>query len=1153
MRNFDYLKQIEVLRDLYQFCSAAEEVQQTDYDSCGWNCRKALEWLVRAIYKLKHEPIGERDNLYTLSTGKPFTELIQDDDKLMMACHYIRKVGNVAVHTGGIKEREAYYTLLNTYNLTGAILLRLGVLATLAPFNKDLIPKKPSPFIAPSTNVPEASKAFVESVPEENIKTPVKAAMPKDYSEAETRRMFIDLLLSEAGWEVLNIENAPMACKAGIEIYVEGMPNTKEEGYCDYVLYGKDCKPLAVVEAKRTSVEPEKGKHQAELYADCLEKKYGQRPVIYYTNGFRTMIIDGLGYPPRQVMGFHTLDDLELMISRRGRQKMTDLAIKDQITNRDYQKMAIRSVCDHLNKMHRHGLIVMATGTGKTRVAISLCEVLLRNKWVKNVLFLADRTALVRQACDSFTELLPDYTTCILTGASDEEKGARLMFSTYQTMINYIDAEDKEFSVGRFDLIILDEAHRSIFGKYIAIFDYFDSFLVGLTATPRDEVEKSTFELFHLDGEPNFEYSMAEAVKEGHLVDYQPLSRTTQRLREGIKYNSLTEEEKENLDKVWEYEQMKRLMEKGEVTPKTPRDIERGELFKFIYNIRTVDVVLQTLVNEGLKIQSGNKIGKTIIFAYDHDHAQMIVDRFYELYPQFDPDFCQLVDYSVNYAQDLILKFKKRDKLPQIAVSVDMLDTGIDVPDILNLVFFKPVYSSIKYIQMIGRGTRLCPGIFDDGSDKKEFYIFDWCENFEYFKENKKGKVAAQGVTLAQRLFELKTDIAVILQHQKYQQEDFTKNLCQQLKDQLYEEVSMLNEKQINVRKVWAVVDKWKKKDRWIYISELDALEIKQKLAPLMMVEDDNGGKLRFDALMLNIELSAIDTDVRATKSKNKVTMIAKLLQGKATIPAVKEQMPLLEAVGNPKFWDSATLDRLEIVREALRELVYILLQDHGPDPRIHVDVSDTYEEKGDVEKPKLFTDYRTRILDYLNEHRDHAVIQKIFRLEQLTIDDIKQLEEICWKELGSKEEYEAFVSKGDMLCGDKVAVFIRSIIGVDRKIAKERFSKFLSDNVLNSLQEEYINQIIGYVCENGDITPMTIITNDSFEGIDKVFGVNMVSIKNYVEELHGVIVYKTGSGAPVFVNNMWVDDSTQIGRPHPNFDEEDHGLMAADERDPQA
>ena len=1102
MRNFDYLKQIPALSDLYNFCHAAEEMQLSDYDSCGWNCRKALEWTVRAVYKLKHQPVGERDNLYMLSTGKPFTELIADDDKLMMAVHYIRKVGNVAVHQGGITQREAYFCLLNTYNVVGGVLLSLGVLETLAPFSKDLIPAKPQPHVATSDTVPEAPKTFVDAVPEENVKKPVKAEMPEDISEAETRKEFIDLMLREAGWNVVEVENSPMACMAGIEIYVEGMPNNKQEGYCDYVLYGKDCKPLAVVEAKRASVEPEKGKHQAELYADCLEKKYGQRPVIYYTNGFRTMIIDGLGYPPRQVMGFHTLDDLELMISRRGRGKMTDLAIRDEITNRNYQKMAIRSICDHLNLMHRHGLIVMATGTGKTRVAISLCEVLLRNKWVKNILFLADRTALVHQACENFTELLPDYTTCILTGARNEEKGARLMFSTYQTMINYIDAEDKEFSVGRFDLIILDEAHRSIFGKYTAIFDYFDSFLVGLTATPRDEVERSTFELFHLDGEPNFEYSMAEAVKDGYLVDYNPISRTTKRLRNGIEYDSLTEEEKAQLDAAWAYEQAKAL-ERGEVKPLTPRDIEKKELFDYIYNKGTVDIVLQDLMKSGLKVENGEKLGKTIIFAYNHDHAQMIVDRFYELYPSFDAKFCQLVDYSVNYSQDIINNFKVRENMPQIAVSVDMLDTGVDVPDILNLVFFKPVYSSIKYIQMVGRGTRLSKEIFADGSDKQEFYIFDWCENFEFFKDNKQGRKPVESMSVTERIFGLEADIIVVLQHERYQH-GFTREYCEQLKDKLAAQVNELNELHASVRREWETVRKYKRPETWGYISAIDALELKKKIAPLIVSEkDDNGGKM-LDALMLNIELSKLVPDVVSTRSKNKVIRIAQLLKAKEGMPAVKERMDAIELAMNPNFWKGATIENLEYVRTALRNLIYIILG--SKHEKFFISISDTMEEK-ESEKPEMLTDYRTRIIDYLNEHRDSAVLQKIFRLEKLTVDDIKQLEDICWRELGSKEEYEEYVNKGDLLCGDKVAIFIRSIIGVDRKIAKERFSKFLSDNVLNSLQEEFINQIIGYVCENGDITPMTIITDDSFYGIGDAFGANMLSIKNYVEELHGLVV----------------------------------------------
>ena len=1104
MMNFDYLQKIPALSDLYRFCKIAEETQVTDHDACGWNCRKALEWLVRAIYKLKHVPVSERDNLYTLTTGSTFTELVSDE-RLIKAVHYIRKVGNVAVHDGNITQRESFFALLNLYNVVGSVLLRLGVLETLAPFSKELIPTKTIPHVAFSDVVPEATKDFVEAVSKQYIAKPVSAPVPIVYSELETRKRFIDLMLREAGWEVLSQENTPFACKAGIEIYVEGMPNKKEEGYCDYVLFGRDCKPLAVIEAKRTSVEPEKGKHQAELYADCLEKKYGQRPVIYYSNGFRTMIIDGLGYPPRQVMGFHTLEDLELMMSRRGRNKMTDLAIKEHITNRGYQKMAIRSVCDHLNNMHRRALLVMATGTGKTRVAVSLCEVLLRNRWVKNVLFLADRTALVKQANESFTEFLPDYTTCILTGAKEEEKKARLMFSTYNTMMNYIDSEEKEFSIGRFDMIILDEAHRSVYGKYTAIFDYFDSFLVGLTATPREEVEKSTFSLFHLGDEPNFEYSMKEAVEiDKTLVGFVPISKTTTRMREGIKYDSLTDEEKEQLDKAWEYEQMKALMDEGVVMPKTPRDIEKNEMFEYIYNKRTVDIVIQSLMNEGLKVQSGNKIGKSIIFAYDHPHAQMIVERFYELYPSFGSDFCQLVDYQVKYPQDLIAKFKKRDMLPQIAVSVDMLDTGIDVPDILNLVFFKPVYSKIKYIQMIGRGTRPCQGIFDDGSDKQCFYIFDWCENFEYFGDNTKGKVSKQGISLAERLFGLKTDIAVVLQHQHYQQEEYTRNLCQQLKDSLYEQVCQLNEQRIDIRREWEAVDKWKKKDKWVYVSELDALELKDKIAPLIVIEDDNNGCLRFDAMMLNIELANLQSKTGASNSMKKVTKMAFKLQSKASIPAVQKHMDTIMMVSNPNFWKDATIDRLEMVREELRELVYILIGSKGE--RFFIDISDTMEDKGEVLIHDIFKDYKTKILDYLNEHRDHAVIQKIFKMEQLSVDDIKELERICWKELGTKEEYEDYVKKGDLLCGDRVAVFIRSVVGIDRKIAKERFSKFLSDNVLNTLQEEFINQIIGYVCENGDIEPMTIVTNENFEGIDRAFGMNMVFIRKYVEELHRVI-----------------------------------------------
>ena len=395
--------------------------------------------------------------------------------------------------------------------------------------------------------------------------------------------------------------------------------------------------------------------------------------------------------------------------------------------------MAIKAVCEHYNAMHRKGLLVMATGTGKTRVAISLVDVLKRNDWVKNVLFLADRTSLVSQVHRNFVKLLPNETTTVLNEDGDIDMNARIVFSTYQTMIGYVDTEKKPFSVGHFDLIIIDEAHRSIFGKFAAIFNYFDSMLIGLTATPRDEVDKSTYDIFEMEeGCPNYAYELEEAVADGYLVNYRGFKRGSMMLENGIKYNDLSDRDKEQLEQVWEYEDTLKELDPNADT--RGRDILSNEMFKYIYNGDTVDKVLQDLMENGLKVQSGERIGKTIIFAFNHKYAELILRRFYELYPEYGSDFCALIDNYVTYAHDLIEKFEIRNGNPQITVSVDMLDTGIDVPDVLNLVFFKPVKSKIKFMQMIGRGTRLSEDIFGAGQNKECFYIFDWCNNFEFFE-----------------------------------------------------------------------------------------------------------------------------------------------------------------------------------------------------------------------------------------------------------------------------------------------------------------------------------------------------------------------------------------------------------------------------------
>lgn len=1103
MSNFDYLKDIEALSDLYKFCKVAEDTQKTDFNNSAINCRRGLEWMVKAIYKLKGIELKKQDSLYELMTAEPFTDFI-GDDRIMKSAHYIRKIGNKSAHSGDVKGGESFFALLNLYDVIGFILLKLGVLAELPPFDRNLIPDKPGLYIATSSET-EVTDRIMENIKPEKALNPDTVSIESSLTEAETRKYFIDIMLEEAGWSVLGENGSLVPGKACIEVEVQGMPNAQNKGYADYVLFGTNGKPLAVIEAKRTSKDPKVGRQQAILYADCLEQQYGVRPVIYYSNGYRTYVIDGLGYPDRELLGFHTADELELLIQRRDRGPISDFSINDQITDREYQKRGIKAICEHFNTNHRRGLLVMATGTGKTRVAISLTDVLMRNAWVKNVLFLADRTALVNQAAKNFTKLLPAATVSVLSDNRTPDMNARIMFSTYQTMINYIDTESKLFSIGRFDLIIIDEAHRSIFGKYMATFDYFDALLVGLTATPRDQVDKSTYDVFELEtGEPNFSYEFSEAVKDGYLVDYTTISRTTQRLREGIKYNTLTEEEKEQLEQVWEYEKAKNALDPD---AEYHRDIESNEIFKYIFNLDTIDKVLQDLMTNGLKIQSGDLIGKTIIFAYNHKHAVKIVERFYALYPELGPDFCVLIDNTVNYAQTLINNFEERNKLPQIAVSVDMLDTGIDVPDILNLVFFKKVYSYIKFWQMIGRGTRLSENVFGAGEDKKTFYIFDWCGNFEFFDENPRGREALPQISLSEKIFGLRADVAFTLQHANYQADEKARKLHDEIKDLLMAQVNALNTKHISVRRNIEVVDKFKNKESWVALSATDVLDLKNKVARLILPEKDNEAAKKFDAIMLYIQLSVIDSSVNADRYKTKVEIIANKLQEKVTIPQVQAKLDLIKEISMPSFWENVSLDRLEYVRKEIRDLVQFIVGTGKQD--FVLDIKDIIEEKEPVDVKPLKVSYKQRVAEFLAQNADLPVFVKIKNIEQLNQEDIQELERILWTELGTEEEYMDYLQNSKMTFSKNVAAFIRSQIGIDRRVALEKLSQFFSDNNFTSLQEEYLKTIITYVSDHGDISPETLVNEspfDEFEWID-VFGTDFVKVRNYVQQLHNSIV----------------------------------------------
>ena len=1110
MRNFDYLQELG-LTDLHRFCSSAEELQVSNPEFSAISARKALEYIVRALYLMKNVEIPERASLFELVDGEVFREFI-GDERVMMSVHYVRKVGNNAAHNTPVTKRESFFSLLNIYNVVGAILLKLRVIKEIAPFDKTLIPNSPQAtqnivILPPPPSILEgelkqASKEAVED------NTPVQE-LPLDISEAETRRLYIDLMLKEAGWEVLDTEGAIQPSKACIEVEVEGMPNNEGVGYCDYVLFAANGLPLAVVEAKRTSVSPIKGKHQAELYAECLEKRYGIRPVIYYTNGFETYIIDGLGYPPRRLYAFHTESDLELLIQQRQRHDITDFSVKDNITDRHYQKMAIKSVCEHFNSKHRRGLLVMATGTGKTRVSISLVDVLARNGWVKNVLFLADRIPLVSQAHKNFVKLLPHMTTSVLSEDKDPDTTARITFSTYQTMINYIDRDEKQFSVGRFDLIIIDEAHRSIFGKYTAIINYFDALLVGLTATPRDEVDRSTYETFQMEqGVPNYAYELQDAVSEGYLVNYRGFKRGSLILKDGIKYKDLSPEEQEQLEKVWEYEQAKKAIDGGgEYSAK--RDIRSDEIFKYIFNLDTIDHVLQDLMENGLKVQSGERIGKTIIFAYNHRHAEMIVERFYALYPEYaseSSEFCALIDNYVTYSKDLIDKFEIRDGNPQIAVSVDMLDTGIDVPDVLNLVFFKIVKSKIKFMQMIGRGTRLSKDVFGPGHDKEFFYIFDWCRNFEYFDKNPDGNKAKTVQSLTEKIFSLRARIAFQLQHQKWQEDEFAKQLHDETKAVLKEQVATLSDSHISVRERWEQVSHFKNDDNWVYISEVDVNTLSTEIAPLLPKNTLDESAKKFDVLTMLIELSLLDGETNCVKAVQNVQTIAEKLQEKATLPQVQSKMATIKEVLSEVAWQNVSLNWLEKVRKDLRDLAKFLMG--GDNKWFSVDIEDTISDEGTIDGITPRVTYKQSVLDFLSQNRNLPVLQKIYDMEQLTVADVKELERILWQELGSKEDYNRF-TRG-MPCGSNVAIFIRSILGIDRKNAVRMFSEFISGNELNADQEDFLMTIISYVCENGDITKEIVVNEAPFDERLAVFTPYMLPLAKYIDTIHTVIIPQT-------------------------------------------
>lgn len=1092
MSNFAFLQ--SEWSSLFDASIKAEAMANTDARTSCFYARRTLELAVDWLYKHdKSLRLPYQDHLSALIHEPSFRAAA--GDAIFTKAKLIKDLGNLAVHsTRPILSKDAVaatrelfhicYWLGRTYGQRvrpdPALRFSSALIPTTAPTQQssvDQLQKLETQLRErdEKLSVLLSSKAVLDGELKklrEEVASAKKAntAQPDthDYSEAETRDYFIDLLLKEAGW-LLEQKN--------IEVEVSGMPNNQSKGFVDYVLWADDGKPLALIEAKRTRRDATVGQQQAKLYADCLETQFGQRPIIFYSNGYEHWIWDDASYAPRAVQGFFKKQELELLIQRRqSRKKLADAVINQDIIERYYQTRAVRRIGETFEvDRQRKALVVMATGAGKTRTVIALADLLMRCNWAKRILFLADRVALVNQATNAFKVHLADSSPVNLVTEKNTE--GRVFLSTYPTMMGLIDdAVDgqRRFGVGHFDIIIIDEAHRSVYQKYRAIFEYFDSLLVGLTATPKDEIDHNTYGLFDLEsGVPTDAYALNDAVSDGYLVPPKAVSVPLTFQREGIKYDDLTEEEKEEWDALeWN--------EDGT----TPDMVDAASLNQWLFNIDTVDKALAHLMTNGQKVAGGDRLGKTIVFAKNNAHADFIADRFNVNYPQYSGHFARVVTYKTEYAQSLIDDFSNKDKMPHIAISVDMLDTGIDVPEAVNLLFFKVVRSKTKFWQMVGRGTRLCPDLFGPGDDKKFFYIFDYCQNLEFFSQDIDGTSGSMTESLSTRLFkarlemigELDNKLASDGQHAAqpvaaYGEQLDEPKLRTELATFMCQTVAAMNVDNFVVRPQRKFVEKYGKADSWKKVATGDLNDLAQKLAglPTELQDDDEEAK-RFDLMILRTQLAILQAKPDFASMRERIQAIASALEGQEAIPAIKAQMVLIQAVAGDEWWEDVTVPMLEIVRKRLRALVKLI--EKTKRKVVYTNFEDELGAETLITLPEVgmsmdLAKFKDKARQFLKAHDSHVSLQRLRRNQPLTAIDLTELERMLVDAGGSHKLIEQAKEQSQGL-----GVFIRSLVGLDRAAASEALSEFIGGTSASANQIEFIDLVVQYLTENGVMEP---------------------------------------------------------------------------------
>lgn len=908
-------------------------------------------------------------------------------------------------------------------------------------------------------------------------------------NEKLTRKEIIDNRLKQAGWNVT--DRTQVIEEFDIHLTVVEEPTTPYAGhqYSDYVLLGKDGKPLAVVEAKKTSVDAELGREQAKQYCYNIKQTQGvDLPFCFYTNGHDIYFWDLDNYPPKKVYGFPTREDLErYAYIRKARRSLVGDLINTKIAGRIYQIQSIRAVMEAIEKRKRKFLLVMATGTGKTRTCIALVDALMRAGWAERVLFLVDRIALRDQTLEAFKEHLPNEPRWPKQGEKEIATDRRIYVSTYPTMLNIIRNEEKSLSPHFFDLIVVDESHRSIYNTYQEILDYFNTITLGLTATPTDVIDHNTFQLFECeDGVPTFAYSYEEAVNHipPFLSNFQVMKIKTKFQGEGINKRTISLEDQQKL-----------MLEGKEIEE---INYEGTEIEKKVINRGTNALIVREFMEESIKDANGVLPGKTIFFCISKAHARRVEEIFDSLYPQYKGELAKVLvseDPRVYGKGGLLDQFVSND-MPRIAISVDMLDTGIDVRELVNLVFAKPVYSYTKFWQMIGRGTRLLEPekIKPWCTQKDNFLILDCWDNFEYFKLNPRGKELKAQIPLPVRLFGVRLE--KIEEAQTQSNSEIVNKEVQKIRKQ----VESLPKNSVVIMEAKHELQRLEDENFWSNLTS-DKMEFLEAVAkPLFRTVSDVDFKaMRFEKDIVEVSLAHLAGETEKFETL-KESIIEEIGELPLSINIVAREQELIRQAQTNHYWATANEDKFEELIQKLAPLMKFR-EAVIPLAPAKFNLKDIVAEKEFVEfgpqhEALSVAKYRELVEKKINELVSSSpILQKLKQGQEITTDEAEQLAE----ELHNEHPHITIDLLRKVYNHRKAALvqFIKHILGIEQletfaETVTKAFDDFVSKHsYLTSRQLQFLDLLKNFVLEKGDVSkrnliesPFTMLHPEGIRGI---------------------------------------------------------------------